>query len=61
MPFVYYALLPGSVGYFLVWYSQTGWINAGSLLAAAIAAAAVWLVVRHGGRPLPAGGAGSPP
>ena len=61
VPFVYYALLPGSVGYFLVWYSQTGWLNAGSLLAAAIAAAAVWLVARHGGRSLPAGSAGGPP
>ena len=55
LPFVYYALLPGSVGYFLVLYSQTGWINAGSVLVVAIGAGAAWLIGRYGERPLPAG------
>ena len=55
LPFVYYALLPGSVGYFLALYSQTGWINAGSVLVVAIGAGAAWLIGRYGERPLPAG------
>ncbi|MBI1310228.1 L-lactate permease [bacterium] len=33
--FCYYALLPGSLGYAIVWSSQTGWLNAGSVLFAA--------------------------
>ena len=55
LPFVYYALLPGSVGYFLALYSQTGWINAGSVLVVAIGAGAAWLIGRYGERPAPAG------
>ncbi len=55
LPFVYYALLPGSVGYFLVQYAQTGWINAGSVLVVAIGAGAAWFIGRYGDRPLPAG------
>ena len=55
LPFVYYALLPGSVGYFLVQYAQSGWINAGSVLVVAIGAGAAWLIGRYGDRPLPAG------
>jgi len=35
-PFVYYALITGSLGYFLVWSESTGAINAGSIIAAAI-------------------------
>ena len=49
LPFVYYALLPGSIGYSIVWYSTTGAINAGSVIAAGIVAAAVFVIVRHGG------------
>ncbi len=55
LPFVYYALLPGSVGYFLVLYTQAGWINAGSVLVVAIGAGAAWLIGRYGDRPLQAG------
>lgn len=36
--FCYYALLPGSLGYAIVWSSQTGWLNAGSILFAAAVA-----------------------
>lgn len=50
IPFVYYALLPGSIGYFIVWYSQTGPINVGSVIATLIAATAVFFIVKHGGR-----------
>ena len=48
MPFVYYALLPGAVGYSIVWYSTTGPVNAGSVIAVLIAVAAVFIVFRHG-------------
>ena len=50
LPFVYYALLPGAIGYSIVWYSTTGVLNAGSIIATLIAAAAVFIIVRHGGR-----------
>ena len=50
VPFVYYALLPGSIGYFIVWYSTTGVINAGSVIATLIIAAAVFTIVRYGNR-----------
>lgn len=45
LPFIYYALLPGALGYFIVWYEDTGLINAGGLLVTAIALGAVYLVV----------------
>ena len=48
LPFVYYALLPGAIGYCIVWYPTTGVINAGSIVATLIAAAAVFVIVRHG-------------
>ncbi len=47
-PFVYYALLPGSVGYLAV---STGLINLGTLIIALIGAGAVYMIMRHGGRP----------
>ena len=34
--FLYYALLPGSLGYAIVWYSSKGIVNVGSILALAI-------------------------
>jgi lactate permease len=46
VPFVYYALLPGSLGYLIVWYSQTGPLNAGSVLVALIAATALYMIMR---------------
>ena len=46
VPFFYYALLTGSVGYFIVWYAQKGVLNAGSAIAFLIALAAVYVVVR---------------
>ena len=51
LPFVYYALLPGAVGYSIVWYSQTGIVNAGSFIALLIAATAGYIIVRFGKRP----------
>ena len=52
IPFVYYALLPGSLGYLIVWYSQTGLLNAGSVLVAVIAATAGYMIVRGNRAPL---------
>ena len=51
IPFVYYALLPGSLGYFIVWRSQTGWLNAGSVVALLIATTAIYIIARYGRRP----------
>ena len=55
IPFVYYALLPGAIGYFIVSYSTSGFLNAGTVLVAAIAGTAVYMIVRHGGRPAATG------
>ena len=51
LPFVYYALLPGSVGYLLVSYADQGILNAGTYLIALIAGLAVFSIVRYGRRP----------
>ncbi len=51
VPFVYYALLPGALGYLIVWYPETGILNAGSIVALGIAAAAAYLIVRYGRAP----------
>ena len=48
IPFVYYALLPGSVGYMVV---SSGLLNVGTLIVALIAGGAVYMIMRHGGRP----------
>mgnify|MGYP001205863998 CR=1 FL=1 len=51
MPFVYYALLPGSVGYFIVSYASQGIFNAGTLLVTLIVGLAVYTIARYGGTP----------
>ena len=51
VPFVYYALLPGALGYLIVWYPETGLLNAGSIVALGIAATATYLIVRYGRAP----------
>jgi len=51
LPFVYYALLPGSIGYLIVWHADKGLLNAGTVLIAAIIAFVVYFVssqLRHG-------------
>ena len=60
VPFAYYALLPGALGYAIVRWPQDGWLNAGSVLAAAIAALAAGLVVRYGRPPASEGPAPAP-
>jgi len=49
--FFYYALLPGAVGYAVVWHAQKGLFNAGTLIATAIGALAVYLIVTKGRKP----------
>ena len=44
LPFIYYALLPGSLGYWIVWYSDKGFANAGTFLVAAIVFGAIAFV-----------------
>jgi lactate permease len=45
--FVYYALLPGALGYAIVWHSQKGWFNLGSLLAVSIWSLAIGILIKH--------------
>ena len=47
LPFVYYALLVGAVGYSIVWYEQKGLFNLGTVLAVLIAVGAI-AVIRYG-------------
>ena len=55
IPFVYYALLPGSLGYLFVSYATSGFLNVGALIVALIAGTAVYLIAKHGRRPAAAG------
>ena len=50
-PFVYYALLPGSIGYLIVSYPSSGFLNAGTFLVLSIAGLAVYFIVRYGRAP----------
>ena len=51
LPFVYYALLPGSVGYLIVSYGDQGILNAGTYIIALIAGLAIFSIARYGRRP----------
>lgn len=53
IPFFYYALLPGAVGYAVVWHAQKGLFNAGTFIATAIAALVVYLIATQGRKPGP--------
>jgi lactate permease len=46
IPFCYYVLLAGALGYAIVFSATRGWLNAGTLLAAAVVLAAVLIVAR---------------
>lgn len=47
LPFVYYSLLVGAVGYSIVWYSEKGLFNLGTVIAVLIAVAAA-AIIRYG-------------
>ena len=51
--FVYYALLPGAVGYAVVWHAQKGMLNAGSLVAGAIVVLVIALIATNNRRSKP--------
>ena len=53
-PFAYYALLPGAIGYVIL-YSDTGFLNIGTFLVALIAGLAVYAIARYGRAPATAG------
>ena len=50
VPFFYYALLPGALGYLIVRYAETGIMNIGSVLVVLILATFVYMIARHGGQ-----------
>lgn len=47
LPFVYYALLTGSIGYSIVWYSQKGIFNLGTFIAVLIAFIAIYIIATN--------------
>jgi lactate permease len=48
IPFAYYALLPGALGYAIVWSSHKGPVNAGTVLVAALAVLVVYVIATAG-------------
>ncbi|HBV87746.1 MAG TPA: lactate permease [Desulfosporosinus sp.] len=48
--FAYYALLPGAVGYAILYSAQNGLINAGTIIAASIWAAVVYIIATNNSR-----------
>ncbi|UFJ42706.1 L-lactate permease [Brevibacillus humidisoli] len=51
VPFAYYALLSGSLGYSIVWAAEKGLFHIGSLLVLLIVCAVVYLIYKHNRRP----------
>ena len=54
-PFVYYALLPGALGYSIVSYADKGILNAGTFLVTLITGLAVYVIARYGRAPTQSG------
>jgi lactate permease len=50
LPFAYYALFAGSLGYSIVWYSQKGIFNLGSFIVVLIAMAAIYVIATNSKR-----------
>ncbi len=48
LPFVYYALLPGAIGYSIVFYADKGPLNAGTFIVALIVVLAIYIIARYG-------------
>ncbi|GIN19141.1 MAG TPA: L-lactate permease [Bacillus bacterium] len=49
-PFAYYALFTGAIGYSIVWYSQKGLFNLGSVIALLIVFAAIYIIATNNRR-----------
>jgi len=47
IPFTYYALLPGALGYAIVWHSTKGMVNAGTFLVAGFVVGALYLLASN--------------
>lgn len=47
LPFAYYSLFAGSLGYSIVWFSEKGWFNIGSILAILIAIGAIYIIATN--------------
>ena len=45
--FVYYAFLPGALGYAIVWQAQKGWLNLGSVIAVVIWSLVIAVALKH--------------
>jgi lactate permease len=54
LPFAYYVLLVGGLGYSIVWYAESGLFNFGTLMVAVIAGLAVAAIIAATRRPAPA-------
>ncbi|TGE37561.1 L-lactate permease [Desulfosporosinus fructosivorans] len=50
LPFVYYALLPGAIGYSILYTSQRGFFNAGTIIAALIWGTVIYIIATNKGR-----------
>lgn len=50
LPFLYYALLLGAIGYSIVWSAEKGIFNIGSIVAAAIAVGAIYIIATNNKR-----------
>ena len=48
--FTYYALLPGAIGYSILYSSQKGFFNIGTIIAAAIWAGVIYIIATNNGR-----------
>jgi lactate permease len=51
LPFAYYTLLVGSLGYAIVWYGEKGLVNIGSVIVLLIAVSAIAVIARYGRTP----------
>ena len=47
LPFAFYALLAGSLGYSIVWTAKTGWLNAGTIVAGMLVGFVILIIFRH--------------
>jgi len=50
LPFVYYALLPGALGYSIFYTAQKGFFNAGTIIAGLIWSAVIVIIATNKGR-----------
>ncbi|MGG0716011.1 L-lactate permease [Robertmurraya massiliosenegalensis] len=47
LPFAYYSLFAGSLGYSIVWFADKGWFNIGSIIALLIAIGAIYIIATN--------------